>query len=792
MSFVKNAATMAGWRALAVLTLLPIGVASHGQAGQIAIDRVEMMPNQPQPYRLRDWRATARAYDRLAFDLDARGEYLPLLWWDDTKANGTGRAFGLPSYVGRDSKGGSEHEAITCLGALLGATVAGIDKTRGAYNWVRMAEAYYNRANGQRLVLNHTGTRAGGSFWYDLFPQVVFAQLTDRYPGVGSLDTITRAGADRWYDACVALGGSQGKLNFDHTAFDFTAMKPVDNGQWKEPDAAAAIAYLEYAAWRKWKDPRYLKAVDWCLGALERRADNPQYEILMSLAPYVAARMNAEAGRRYDTHKLLNWCFNPDSVVRTGWGVTVGRWGGYDCSGLAGSVTDGGGYAFAMNTFVLAGNLAPVARYDDRYARALGKWLLNAANAARLFYPDELPEDNQSGAAWQGDPAHGIAYEGLRREWNGVRPRAMGDPTVHGWAKTDFGLYGSSYVGLFAGLIARTDVEKILCLDLLATDFARPRAFPTYLYYNPYSTAKTVRLAVGAQPHDLYDATRNRFVARTIRGETRIALAADSAAEIVITPAGGKVTRERNRTLVNGVVIDYNNGASPLPAPVPALLPPDHSQTVRAPKVGDPLNGGPNTWQSHTGDATALDTAGRGTLRSELRFAWDERFLYLLVRETPGGDRPKEAPDAATYRAAPWDYQGVGLYLDAARGRIPSNGDLVLWLGFSSSGRTDLWSAPDLADAAASGFRVATGGSAAMNDRTIVARISWDALLDQATAGSRTIRTRLGRPGPGYRIGCQPLLVDGGWQRQSFLGGDQLACPSGRDANSRCILLVTK
>jgi hypothetical protein len=503
------------------------------------------------------------------FDPAARGEYLPLLWWDDTNINGAGRTFGLPSYVGRDTKGGAEHEALTCLGALLGATVAGVDKTKGTYNWVRMAEAYYNRANGQRLVLNHTNTRAGESFWYDLFPQVVFAQLADRYSSESDLGAITRAGANRWYDACAALGGPQGNLNFDHTAFDFTAMKPVDNGRWKEPDAAAAVAYLEFVAWKRWKDPRYLKAVDWSLETLERRAENPQYEVLMSLAPYVAARMNAEAGRRYNIHKFLNWCFNPDSVARPGWGVTVGRWGDYDCSGLVGSVTDGGGYAFAMNTFVLAGNLAPVARYDDRYARAVGKWLLNAANAARLFYPDELPADRQSGAAWKGDPAHGIAYEGLRREWKGVAPRAMGDPTVNGWAKTDFGLYGSSYVGLFAGLIAPTDVEKILRLDLLATDFARPRAFPTYLYYNPYGVAKIVRVAVGAQPHDLYDATRNRFIARGVHGTPRITLAADSAAEIVITPSDGKVTRERNRTLVNGIVIDYNNGDIPLPAPPP-------------------------------------------------------------------------------------------------------------------------------------------------------------------------------------------------------------------------------
>ena len=59
-------------------------------------------------------------------------------------------------------------------------------------------------------------------------------------------------------------------------------------------------------------------------------------------------------------------------------------------TGLVGSTTDGEGYAFAMNTFQWAGALTPVARYDTRYAHDIGKWMLNLANAARLFYPGSL------------------------------------------------------------------------------------------------------------------------------------------------------------------------------------------------------------------------------------------------------------------------------------------------------------------------------------------------------------------------------------------------------------------
>jgi hypothetical protein len=112
---------------------------------------------------------------------------------------------------------------------------------------------------------------------------------------------------------------------------------------------------------------------------------------------------------------LVDWCFGI-SDCRGGWGVVLGNWGGYDVDGLLGSIDNRGGYAFAMNTFTQAGALVPLVRYDTRFARAIGKWMLNLANAARLFYPPELPACHQSCAEWRGDPEGVIAYEGLRAE----------------------------------------------------------------------------------------------------------------------------------------------------------------------------------------------------------------------------------------------------------------------------------------------------------------------------------------------------------------------------------------
>jgi hypothetical protein len=38
-----------------------------------------------------------------------------------------------------------------------------------------------------------------------------------------------------------------------------------------------------------------------------------------------------------------------------------------------------------MNGFQQAAALAPLPKYDKRYARAIAKWILNLANASRLF-----------------------------------------------------------------------------------------------------------------------------------------------------------------------------------------------------------------------------------------------------------------------------------------------------------------------------------------------------------------------------------------------------------------------
>lgn len=542
---------------------------SAQQPGQKPIAAVTLMPNLPEPFHCIDWKAKARAYDRFVFDFNARGDFLPLIWMDPAPINGDATAFGLPSYVGdphRTWQSPGAQESITCMGAVLGAALVGIDKRRQDHDYVDLCRAWFNSKNGLDLVLNLQRQETGGSFWYEIWPHIIFYALADLHPGMAGMVRIMGITADRWLQACNDLKGKGvggGRVpDFNITSYNFRTRKPVDNGRWKEPDAAAGVAWLQYAAWKRFGHKKYLAAAEDCLRFLEQCKRNPYYEVLLPYGVLTAARLNAELGRQYDVDRFLNWCFDV-SDCRGGWGVIVGNWGGHDCDGLLGSIDNRGGYAFAMNTFAQAAALVPLVRYDARYARAIGKWMLNLAHAARFFYPGALSAGHGSSEFWKGDPEHVIAYEGLRREWQGKSPYATGDPVVMKWGpKTDLGLYGSGHVGMLAAIVEKTDVPRILQLDLCATDFFQDRTYPAYLYFNPEATAQQVTLDVGRRASHVYDFTRHQFIHRNVTGAVKLALPADSAAAVTIVPADGKVERRNGKVLCNGIVIDFRSTSS--------------------------------------------------------------------------------------------------------------------------------------------------------------------------------------------------------------------------------------
>ncbi len=545
------------------------GCFASAAAQQIAVPRIEAMPAVPSPLTIPDWSQRARDYESLVFNRTASGQHLPLIWTDATHINNGLDGFGLPSYVGSSSQtSGAAHEAVTCLGSLVGGTFNGTDfTTLNGSNFVLMAQNYYNTANAQNLVLNGTSAQSGATFWYEIWPHVLFYQLADRYPGFGSSSGIMFTTANKWYSAAGVMGGNVNAPNFDYTAYNFTTSQPVSNGIWREPDAAAGVAWMQYAAYRRFGSANYLNGAKWGLDYLEGTSNNPNYEILLSYGAYTAARMNAEQGTTYDVEKLVNWVFEPSSTVRSGWGCIVGSWNGYQVNGLMGSTTDGGGYAFSFPTFANAGALVPMARYDDRFARAIGRWMLNVSANARLFYRDQLPLANQSSGGWAGDPNAAIAYEGLRKTWLGNSPYATGDAVANGWAATDFALYGGGYVGYLGSIVSPTNVPEVLKLDCLATDVYTGPTYPTSIYYNPTGSVRLVAIALGESPSSIYDAAGDRWMATNRTGNQLVVIEPDTAILAVLVPADGIVSSNSGRLLVNGTVIDFH---APAPSSVEA------------------------------------------------------------------------------------------------------------------------------------------------------------------------------------------------------------------------------
>lgn len=552
---------------------------------QVDIPRISLMPNIPQPYEMRNWKEVARGYDSLVFDQNLTGEYLPLVFFRDNSVNYPEfPSFGLHTAVGTNSP--TSGEAINVIPAVVGATLVGIDKSNQfGSNWASMVREYFNRRPQENIYLNHPQTNSGNDWWYETMPNVFFLQLKHLYPDIQVFDEQLPVMANQWLLALQEMGANDAPWTLpymNYRAWSMSTMSPLDEGV-KQPEAAGSIAWILYNAYVATGQKEYLKGAEWAMEFLNEWTNNPSYELQLPYGVYAAARMNAEIGTQYDIEKMVNWCFNRGDL--RGWGAIVGEWGGFDCSGLIGEANDNGNdYAFMMNGFQQAGALIPMLRYDERFSKSIAKWVLNMANASRLFYSAYLPGNMQDNADWSEtyDPNSFIAYEALREVKSGFSPYATGDAIAGGWAQTNLMLYGSSHVGTLAAIIDTTNVEGILQLDLLKTDYYGQEAFPTYLYYNPFEQAHSVELILPEGSFKLYDAISNQLIGNSQTGVSTVDLAAGDVAMIVLVPQDAQISNLGKQTFANDVVIDFNNGlpVENLPPRIKAIASSDNIMTI--------------------------------------------------------------------------------------------------------------------------------------------------------------------------------------------------------------------
>jgi len=537
---------------------------------QISIPRIDLMNNMPAPYMMRDWKKVALNYDNLVFNTSLTGTYLPLT----SISTSTGINYPtlkdilMDSYVGQ-SDHGRVAEAINILPSIVGVSLLGVDKSaQMSTNWVVKVKDFFNLKDGENVYLNNYSTSTGNDWWYEIMPNVYFYQLYSLYPAIDAdFTTQFTTIADREFGVLNKLGGTiqpWNPPNMNYRAFNLLTGTPNASSV-PEPEGAGSIAWIMYQAYVQTGNLKYLEGAELGLDFLQNWTSNPSYEVQLPYGIETAARMNAIEGTNYDIQKMMNWTFSAGPGTLRGWGTIVGTWNGYDVSGLIGEANDAGNdYAFCMNGFQHASALAPVAKYDKRFSRELGKWLLNLANASRLYYRNALPQAHQEPAsyAWslQNDTAACIPFESMKQTLNGVSPFATGDAIGGGGAATNLSLYSGSSVGYLASIIATTNVAGILQVDLNKTDFRGDKTYPAYLYYNPATTAQSVQLTLPAGNFDIYDAITETVLTTNVSGTISFNIPSDSVRQLVVYPTGNVIQIKGRLKLVNGHVIDYHVG----------------------------------------------------------------------------------------------------------------------------------------------------------------------------------------------------------------------------------------
>ena len=563
-----------------LLTLLAVLYSCSPQTwepvAQISLPRIDQMSELPQPLKIIDWKKKAIRFDSLVFNFKNNALYGSLIWLDSARRNFDQVTFGLYTVIGDARQGpknnnGEFHEALTSLNSLLSAGLMKIDKTRqNGFNYVKMAQNYFNRDNHWNIVMNNTNSSVamlgggyGRDWWYDVYPNVLYYGVSALFPDVENTKFIQRSIAEQFFKADSVLNG-----NYDYSYFDYSRMKGMRNNIPWQQDAAGGHAWVLYSAYWKFGDKRYLQGAESAIQALVNQKESRFYEVLLPFGAYTAGRLNAEQGTDYDVTGLLNNIFDgcQSKDGRYGWGIIAEKWGDYDVYGLQGSITDGGGYAFFMNSVAITWPLVSMVKYQPQYARAIGKYMLNVVNASRLFYPDQIDEKNQWLPELKDLTSGIIGYEGLRKAddlnnptLKGISPVAIGDGPkwVAGQPKESmFSLYSTSIAGIFGAIVNNTGVEGILALDCNATDFYAENKFPVYLYYNPYEETKTVTY-LSDNNIDLFDIISKKYMAKGERGNVSISLPAREAALIVILPAGTLLKKEGSKIMARDVVIAF-------------------------------------------------------------------------------------------------------------------------------------------------------------------------------------------------------------------------------------------
>jgi hypothetical protein len=479
----------------------------------------DLLPPRPGLEPL-DWHSLAAAFDAFVMNPDNRIRYT-------TKSGHHAfSAFMESSRYGTDS-----HELVTFGPVVLGKLLRGDDVVALAQG----LSSFFDQARG--IFLNSPGvTRI--EMWYLVYANALAAHLARRL--TGQMPEL----AVQWRQSAEMLRQMAHRIHYDFNwqGYDFGEQMPwTAEDIYRQPDSIGGYAYLMLLAFEMFGDRSFLEESRTALTKYLQFADNPWYEVPNgSLALAAAARLCA-LGHQVDTSRAFALLMDPAASL------VVGTWAGCEVNGLM----RGWRYstpesAYSMESLVVLPNILPAARYDVRLADAIGRYALHVAANARYFFSEFM-----RGQESRPDLSPAVPYERLLAENEGRAPYATGDFEGHR------SVYGGAYTLWWDALVRPTEDPFILRLDLTRSDFLSERAYPTFLYYNPWDVERSVTIEMGEEAHDIYGLKQHSWLARSEARTTVLTLPPMEAQVIVLCPAGASPLAQQQVLLVDDIAVDF-------------------------------------------------------------------------------------------------------------------------------------------------------------------------------------------------------------------------------------------
>ena len=458
------------WGLIAASSLILLGMQPMKEKPQKAVYKyasaASELPWIPEDYGGVDLKGAAIRYAQEIFNGDGRYFYEAPGLYHTEKTR-----FGIVSVEGEEPDL-SNVEAMTLISALLSAQALGND-TLPVEEINRLAakiEGYYSLDEGENIFLNYMDVKSRDlDFYQQVYPGLLYFMIMDRLEASENSDAILRQIAESWYEVVMDLGGNDRLVDFGYAGYDFTAREPFHRENQLEPDGAAGIALIQYYAFQKYGDKKYMRAAQFCMDYLDRFDSHYGYRLLYLYTPYLAARLNAQEGFEYDVAKHMGNYLLPNE---SNWG-----WMGPEnfASGMIGSRTEYGGTAYTYESIMGLAALIPMAKYETRYAKDIGKLVLHGI--------DELSK--------QGTLI--CRSQDVVREEESVKARLA--------------------LGYLASMAEPTDQEGILKIDLNVGDFYQKQwDNPSFLLFNPYEEPVTITYEPRTRGVVLYDLLRDEYL----------------------------------------------------------------------------------------------------------------------------------------------------------------------------------------------------------------------------------------------------------------------------------------